>query len=616
MEWTTGGDPAAKVKGEPSSQGQFCIHCNAWKGSLGLEPTPELYISHMVQVFSEVKRVLRSDGAVFINLGDSYGTGTRADRRPGNKNFGEATAKAQGIPRHGGMAKQLLMIPARVALALQADGWYLRSAMPWVKRSAMPESVTDRPASALEYMFLFAKSQKYYFDMESIRVKQADFSRGAEGKSVGSIDERPQNGVRTGTMNNIDRNGAKREYNPAGRNFRNTDLYMRSLEDGFEQEEVQNLSENKTDNGILHRQNGPRRTAEPMQRMFSDEAERIREQPKDTPKIPKEQECTGAAELPQIQREIQCPESNPQDVRVDQRQGIPEKILENGKGERKESDSKSQTASGNKGGFCGSDRRSMENDKNGVRESMRLLQTEDATDDDGSHSTPKPERGTHGQQHSSVMPFMQQSEERQDGSRMEATSDSSHQQIPIHTQNATAPLGAIFADDEMVGLDVNPQAMKEAHFATFPENLIEPCILAGTSERGCCPECLAPWERVVEKESKPEYRPMTTGALKKKDLGDMARTTPQGRTCGTVESKTIGWKPSCNCIDTDEKAEAEVFMPPIPCTVLDPFFGAGTTGIVAHKLNRNFIGIELSVEYLKDIAVPRIKEATAQVKWC
>lgn len=154
------------------SQGQFCQLCGAWRGCLGLEPTPELYVNHMVQIFREVKRVLKNDGTLWLNLGDTYGTGTRADRRPGNKIFGENTAKAQGIPRHGFEAKQLCGTPWRIALALQADGWWFRQDIIWHKPNPMPESVRDRCTKSHEYVFLLSKSQRYYYDFDAIKEER------------------------------------------------------------------------------------------------------------------------------------------------------------------------------------------------------------------------------------------------------------------------------------------------------------------------------------------------------------------------------------------------------------------------------------------------------------
>ena len=176
----------------------FCIHCNAWLGSLGLEPTPELYISHMVQVFREVRRVLRKDGTVWLNLGDSYATsppgnrGKHATGELGDGNYkrrwdrqlghNEDKTKIYHKPSDIGLKpKDLCMIPARVALALQADGWWLRSDIIWNKPNPMPESVTDRPTKAHEYMFLLSKSAKYYYDADAVKENFADERMGNPG---------------------------------------------------------------------------------------------------------------------------------------------------------------------------------------------------------------------------------------------------------------------------------------------------------------------------------------------------------------------------------------------------------------------------------------------------
>ena len=123
------------------------------EGQLGLEPTPEEYVSKMVEVFREVKRVLRKDGTLWLNLGDSYVT-------------------SHGVG-NGRKPKDLVGIPWMVAFALRADGWYLRQDIIWHKPNAMPESVTDRCTKAHEYIFLLTKKQKYFYDAEAIKEKQS-----------------------------------------------------------------------------------------------------------------------------------------------------------------------------------------------------------------------------------------------------------------------------------------------------------------------------------------------------------------------------------------------------------------------------------------------------------
>ena len=381
----------------------FCQKCNAWRGSLGLEPTPELYIQHIVQVFKEIWRVLRSDGVIFLNLGDSYwGSGQGSGHDEFTKNAGRRTAtygviKGHSLGKHPiYKAKDLCMIPARVALALQADGWWLRSAMPWVKRSAMPESVTDRPASALEYVFLLTKSEKYFFDMEAVKKtrvgdnmfpgnKPQDLA--PDGSSVSR--RHPSQAAKRGDI--------RPWGNSSGRSWRNTDLFYQSIE---------------------------------------------------------------------------------------------------------------------------------------------------------------------------------------------------------------PPHGMILAGDEPVGLDVNPQSFGGAHFATFAEALVSPLIKAGTSEKGCCPECGAAWVRIIEKGPLKEHPDRQNRTDRNKADFNGIDYAVRDSTLGLVaESKTIGWNPSCECKTYRSHPlgykgpDKEVPFNPIPCTVLDPFGGSGRTAIVAKKLGRKCIIIELKGEY-------------------
>jgi DNA modification methylase len=141
-------------------------------GQIGLEATPEIFVARMVDVFREVRRVLRKDGTCWVNLGDSYASsggpgwqgknGQRADRR-----FTAPSLKPEAS-KHGHKPKDLIGIPWRVAFALQADGWWLRSDIIWSKPNPMPESVTDRPTKAHEYVFLLTKSERYFYDAEAI----------------------------------------------------------------------------------------------------------------------------------------------------------------------------------------------------------------------------------------------------------------------------------------------------------------------------------------------------------------------------------------------------------------------------------------------------------------
>lgn len=333
---------------------------------LGLEKTPEEYVEKMVLIFREVWRVLRKDGTLWLNLGDSYAGsgkgGQSEDKR--SKNWQPEYPNKYNTPKNL-KPKDLCGIPWRVALALQADGWWLRSDIIWHKPNPMPESVTDRPTKSHEYIFLMTKNNRYYYDADAIKE--------------GTIVRRPTTFMGGNTY----------EHTP-GKNKGKESVYQ-------------------------------------------------------------------------------------------------EELAETGRNKR------------------------------------------------------------------SVWTV------------------------------ATHPF-------------------KEAHFATFPPKLIEPCILAGTSEKGCCPKCGAPWERIVERKR------LTRPELPKDDIryrpaiyhGAYADINGKGD-AGYTEVKTIGWRPTCKC-----KVER-----PIPCIVLDPFVGSGTTAAVAAQYGRDYIVIDASSEYCQ-MTETRIKQATRQ----
>lgn len=144
------------------------------EGQLGLEQTPDEYVQNMVEVFREVRRLLRDDGTLWLNLGDSY-AGYHGNKNaaycdaPSNKGGYFENQRASTVGLSGLKQKDLIGIPWRVAFALQADGWYLRQDIIWHKPNPMPESVRDRCTKAHEYIFLLSKSPKYYFDAEAIK---------------------------------------------------------------------------------------------------------------------------------------------------------------------------------------------------------------------------------------------------------------------------------------------------------------------------------------------------------------------------------------------------------------------------------------------------------------
>ena len=176
-------------------------------GQIGLEPTPDAFVAELVSVFREVRRVLRDDGTLWLNLGDSYagswgnygganrGNGTQREIKNGSIIKDQAERNGQHLPPTAKVAglkpKDLIGIPWRVAFALQADGWYLRQDIIWAKPNPMPESVRDRCTKSHEYIFMLSKSQRYYYDQDAIKepavaADMGEMDGGAQRNSDGS----------------------------------------------------------------------------------------------------------------------------------------------------------------------------------------------------------------------------------------------------------------------------------------------------------------------------------------------------------------------------------------------------------------------------------------------
>ena len=392
-------------------------------GAYGLEPTLDEYICQMVEVFREVRRVLRKDATLWLNLGDAY-TASPKGSLNGQDKSGLTSTKTQehspvGVHKRGNglKPKDLIGLPWRVALALQADGWWLRSDIVWHKPNPMPESVTDRPTRAHEYVFLLSKSARYFYDADAIREPMAE-------SSIARISQ---------------------------------ESFWEQT--GGEKDHRNGVNPNRSARGAL--ENLARRTPAGWN--------------------------------------VNHDESN----------------LEG--------------------------RYPQKHDK---------------------------QRG-HSRGHAGF------------NDRWDAMSKDQQQAMGANKRTVWS---------------IATQPYKFAHFATFPEKLVEPCILAGTSERGVCAQCGAPWERVVEREFKsqeglqPEALIKGAGAQKPMDASNGWDGFPRG----TTTSETVGWQPTCG-------HDSE----PVFAVVLDPFAGSGTTGVVALRHGRSFIGIELNPEYV-ELAKERI----------
>ncbi|MCB0072957.1 MAG: site-specific DNA-methyltransferase, partial [Caldilineaceae bacterium] len=330
-------------------------------------------------VFDEVRRVLRDDGTLWLNLGDSYAA-NRGYQVVDNKHKDVGNNGSMNVPP-GLKPKDLVGIPWRVAFALQASGWWLRSDIIWAKPNPMPESVTDRPTKAHEYLFLLAKAERYYYDAEAIREPMAE-------SSIQRINQE----------NFWNQTGGEKDY----RNGTNANRSMR------------NTLENFATSGI-----------------------------------------------------------------------------------------------------SGRNKRSV--------------------------------------------------------------------------------------------WTISTRPYPEAHFATFPPALVEPCVMAGTSAHGVCPACGAPWVRVVERTDQPlvsaKGSRFDRGKTGNRDGGDRTQTGER------YLSTTTGWQPSCDChapaldngvaVPFADDPDSGYWAPtPIPATVLDPFAGSGTTLAVAVEHKRSAVGIELNPAYV------------------
>lgn len=256
------GDAREVLKQIPDKSFQLCVTSPPYWGlrsylpaghprkhqEIGTEETLEEYLYHLREVFTEVWRVLRNDGLLWINLGDRYTAGARRTYDPTAKVMGREKDDhpSNGVFRPkdplGLKCKELLLLPQRVAMDLQGAGWILRSMCPWIKRNCMPESVEDRPVNALEYFCMFSKDRFYYYDRDAVRVRAsgnthpraAVFPHRGDRVSDDNRRRRRTNPkaaqAQIGVKQNQSFQGATSDYLVTHRNWRNTDLFLQSWE--------------------------------------------------------------------------------------------------------------------------------------------------------------------------------------------------------------------------------------------------------------------------------------------------------------------------------------------------------------------------------------------------
>lgn len=554
------GDALAQLATLPAESVDCCITSPPYYGlrdygvaeQIGLEPTPEAYVARLVEVFREVKRVLKPEGTLWLNLGDSYagscmtGGNNGFNASGGDDGFKIARQFKRKLELPNGLKpKDLIGIPWAVAFALRADGWYLRSDIIWEKFNCMPESVRDRPTRCHEYIFLLTKSKKYYYDsiaiqepakglssIEAIKEQHEDLLKMPTGKRRNGISEgeegqeRPEQlvqGVLERICENLCAVGKRKGSSPTGVQAVQC---QRKREDGTCCLQLIGMCEG-SEEGL-----GELGIWESISREGSNN----------------------------LQGEWKKKTDSRQIFQIGEIQENAEAISHLAEGKGNSFEGRSQKKIDFRECGLGFDGRSVGRDQSQPKVSLCDVPQKEATNA-RSYNTNNQGRAAYSQQYSSPLPKLQHQEGQQ-----------------------------AFRNKRTVW-HVNTKPFKEAHFATMPEKLIEPCILAGTSERGYCPECGKAWVRQVEREhrSPKEVEPYANARMETiSGGGDRYKHLPPAKIV------CVGWTPSCQCVSE-----------PRPGIVLDPFFGAGTVGLVAKKLGRHYIGIELSPDYC-DIARKRI----------
>jgi DNA modification methylase len=524
------------------AMGGDCRRCGARRidRQIGLEQTPDAYVAEMVAVFREARRVLRGDGTLWLNVGDSYTSGGRTSQAPDEKSAGRAMGCRPDTPQ-GLKPKDLIGIPWRLAFALQADGWYLRQDIIWAKPNAMPESVKDRCCKAHEYVFLLSKSARYYYDAEAIA--EPAISSG-EARGGGKKYSARENGAAIGGSHNLHRYGET----PENRNRRS----------------VWTIA------------------TEPFRAMQI--AHRVRVEP--------DAQVDGKSRI----TSSDCPLHGGRSAQA-------------AKGRCGEPLADSQTRNGYIGTHlarphCGErDATGQTFGRANAEQSSDLLRRECLTSAID-HNSRSRRMGRDPETSPACMPSVRTADDSVGKLEQSALSEPRGYIDESNTELA----GSAYSTSHRILSDsddkLSEQGSSEAshssyctceyyvetteevnHFAMMPTALAELCIKAGTSEKGCCPRCGAGWVRQMER-AKPPF--VEASVIDRFGNGDAGVHRKIGQAyqdwLNANPKRLIGWQPSCSCPAHE----------PVPATVLDCFAGAGTTGLVADRLGRNAVLIELN----------------------
>jgi len=583
---------------------------DGWRGSLGLEPTIELYVKHMVDISREIKRVLRDDGTYWLNLGDSYASGKGTCYNPGGgdnsfpgilaKKDAEAypldrgnisTLKTQGLK-----PKDLMMMPARVALALQADGWWLRSDIIWVKPNVMPGSQNDRPTVAHEHIFLLSKSRRYFYDDEAVK-EPTNGTAHDRGHGVNPKAKVPSNwDTLPGHHGAFHREGRAPKARKVGRNSREhvardpahlTSGSIKSKQNRSFSAAVRHVVTTRKMRDVWTMATKPFNMWQETSHLRRVEGDGVSGDTlrKPSPRCPvhahRDFPCDACAGSRLIHNQRTFPRP------VDMRDALLTEISR----QSGESNPLSSTGCSALRYFLSATEHSNENRK--MDHVLLTILPCISSGEIASRIGHKPEALE--KIDSAVRIFE---------SSILADSFSDEREIDLLAQTLFHSVGksSSIPPDCLCHYYQKKQS-ESSHFATFPPAIPERAIKAGTSEKGCCPECGNPWVRVVEKGLTAHDGKTATKYEKGSSANRMSLLRQAARERGeeySNESKTIGWKPTC-----------EHGLEPVPCVVLDCFAGSGTVGEVARNLGRRFILIDLNEKYI-DMQLRRVGDLLCQ----
>ncbi len=578
------GDVLERLREMPSESVHMCVTSPPYwglrtygvEGQLGLEPTPAEFVANMVAVFEEVRRVLRRDGTCWLNIGDSYiGSWGNYGSRDGKQRLsstehlvrpawegrqGERTAAS--MPQEGLKPKDLAMIPARLALALQDDGWWIRSQIPWIKGNPMPESVQDRPSSATEYVYLLTKSPRYYFDLEAGRVLSNRLNRITRPDEVILKGGRPAARSITTERSKVTLNNDWSPYL-----ILSTLLTMKRILVKEGHDDLSKLLD------VLNfpEQGGITVLAEALSQYAPDILVDILKhigviiskhdsnvQSKLWVDIAAFPACPGAV------HDAECA------FTVEQAREVIAKVIANAQLIRDAIPLDTLTEG--------------RVDVNMVSKAVTLFECTDLhTKHLGGGLVTEA--------------LLQQLDSARRTHVLKNTLPTGNHNLSfidggLPTHYNTEPPDAQNGHNVWNWWFINATGYSEAHFATFPELLPEACITLGTSAHGVCGECGAPWKRVTERSVSFESGSGKAGNKpngKHEGSHQADSGTYDIRMGPVVSTETLGWQPTC----------PHTSAPIVPATVLDPFSGSGTTGLVALRLGRRYVGIELNPEYVE-----------------